>query len=104
LKRWPVRLRRQAHQDIRDVFEWVLETSRHIQTAENLANRIYDACEALGDFPEKGRLRDDIAVGLRTFAFERVAVIAYRLTEDHVEILNVFYGGRDWEVVAGTEG
>ena len=103
MKRWSVRLRAQAHQDIRDVFELVLETSGHLQTAENLANRIYDACEALGYFPEKGRDRNDLLPGLRVFPFERVAVIAYRITGDDVEILNIFYGGRDWETIVGGE-
>jgi len=28
--------------------------------------------------------------------FEHTAIIAYRVTE-HVEIINVFYGGRDYE-------
>ena len=102
----PVRLRAQAHQDIRDVFEWVLEQSNHLPTAENLAIRIYDACEALGNFPMKGKARDDLLKGLRLFPFERIAIIAYRISSDEVEVLNIFYGGRDWETIitdGGTE-
>lgn len=35
---------------------------------------------------------------LRTVPFERSAVIAY-LVSDSVEILNVFYGGKDYEAL-----
>ncbi|MGO6899277.1 type II toxin-antitoxin system RelE/ParE family toxin, partial [Rhizobium ruizarguesonis] len=37
-----------------------------------------------------------LAPGLRTVPFEHSAVIAYRVTKA-VEIVNVFYGGRDYE-------
>jgi toxin ParE1/3/4 len=96
----PVTLRQQAHQDIRDVFEWVLQNSKHFETAENLALRLYDACEALGHFPMRGKARNDLIKGLRVMPFERVAVITYRVRKDEVEVLNIFYGGRDWEAIA----
>jgi plasmid stabilization system protein ParE len=46
--------------------------------------------------PQAGRPRDDLAAGLRSVAFERRAVIVYRLIGDTVEITNIFHGGRDY--------
>jgi toxin ParE1/3/4 len=99
----PVRLRRQAHQDIRSVFEWIFEKSNHFQTAEKLALRLYGACDALGHFPMRGKARIDLMDGLRIMPFERMAVIAYRVHKREVEVLNIFYGGRDWEAIIVSE-
>ncbi len=99
MKRLTVRLRAQAHQDIKDIFDWVVSESNYPSIAENLVNRIYARCETLGEFPLKGRARNDLLQGLRILSFERKAVVAYRVLADEVEVTNIFYGGRDWEVI-----
>ena len=99
MKRLTVRLRAQAHQDIKDIFDWIVSESDHPPVAENLVNRIYTRCESLGEFPLKGRARDDLQQGVRILAFERKAVIVYRVLADEVEVTNIFYGGRDWEAI-----
>jgi toxin ParE1/3/4 len=102
--RLPVRLRAQAHQDIKDIFDWIVAQSSYQPVAQKFVNRIYDRCENLSDFPMSGIARDDLHQGLRILAFERRAVIAYRVLVDAVEVTNIFYGGRDWEaIVAGSQ-
>jgi toxin ParE1/3/4 len=61
--------------------------------------RIIERCQRIGIVPHGGRSRDDLAAGLRTVPFERRAVIDYRVTDEIVEITNVFYGGRDYEAL-----
>jgi toxin ParE1/3/4 len=51
----------------------------------------------LVDFPEQGRARDDLAAGIRIISYERRAVIVYRLLGEQIEVVRVFYGGRDYE-------
>jgi toxin ParE1/3/4 len=97
VKRLNVRLRADAQQDIKDIFDWIVAESGYPQIAEKLVGRIYDACETLGEFPFKGRARDDLKQGIRILPFERKAVIAYRVLPNEVEVLNIFYAGRDWE-------
>ena len=58
-------------------------------------DRIYLACMALAEFPERGRRRDDIVPGLRIMPFERRVTIAYRVLKTWVEIVSIAYGGRD---------
>lgn len=93
-----------ARRDILSVFKWVEDVSKDSTVALRFTQRITAACRKIGDRPLAGRLRDDLAPGLRTFSFERKAVIAYRVHEDHVEIINVFYGGRDFEAFYQGEG
>jgi toxin ParE1/3/4 len=38
--------------------------------ADRYLDRIYSACMALAEFPERGRSRDDILPGLRTITME----------------------------------
>lgn len=49
--------------------------------------------------------RDDLAPGLRIVPFEHSAVIAYHVA-DAVEIVNTFYGGRNYEALfrVGDDG
>lgn len=46
---------------------------------------------------ERGQLRNDIRPDLRIVGFERRVTIAFSVDAEHVTILRVLYGGRDWE-------
>jgi toxin ParE1/3/4 len=59
-------------------------------------DRIYAACTALAEFPERGRNRDDILPGLRTITMERRVTIAYRVRKTRVEIVTIAYAGGDF--------
>jgi toxin ParE1/3/4 len=99
VKRLAVRLRAQAHQDIKDIFDWIVSQSSYPPVAEKFVSRIYEKCETLGHFPMKGVARDDLQQGMRILGFERKAVIAYRVLANEVDVTNVFYGGRHWETI-----
>ena len=60
-------------------------------------SRIREQGEALKDFPERGTRRDDLEPGLRVPGFERRVVIAFLVLVDRVQIVRIFYGGRDFE-------
>lgn len=94
-----VRLRASAIQDLKDIYGWIASESGYPQIAEKFVNRIFDRCESLGDFPMKGRARDDLQPGVRILPFERTAIIAYRIQVDAAEVINIFYGGRDYEAL-----
>jgi toxin ParE1/3/4 len=92
-----VAFRLQARNDLKQIFQTILERSQDTATARQFTQRIKDRCDRIGDAPSGGRSRDDLEIGLRTVPFERSAVIAYRIDHGQVRITNVFYGGRDFE-------
>ena len=98
MRRYAVVLRQAAQNDLRDIFERVLEISGNRETARRFTLRILQRCRRIGNVAYGGRPRDDLFSGLRTVPFEHSAVIAYLVT-DKVEIVNVFYGGRDYEAL-----
>ncbi|MCA9469372.1 MAG: type II toxin-antitoxin system RelE/ParE family toxin [Nitrospira sp.] len=99
MKIFPVEFRPTALEDIKGIFDYVLEKSRDGVTAERFTDRIFRQCEALGGMPYGGVARDDLDEGMRIFPFERKAVIVYRIENGTVWIVNVFAGGRDYEAI-----
>lgn len=85
--------------DLQDTFRYVLRRSQSRAVAEQYLARVRQRCRGLGAAPHSGTPRDDLVPGLRTVAFERRVVIAYRVEGDKVVITNVFFGGRDYEAI-----
>jgi toxin ParE1/3/4 len=103
MKRVPVIYRPDARKAIDGIFLYVLDASQHLETAEQFINRILDRCESIGDAPYSGVARPDLGEGIRTAPFEGRAIIVYRVESDAVEILNVFYRGRDYQAIMANK-
>jgi toxin ParE1/3/4 len=89
----PVRWRPEAVQDLKELRDWIVSESGYLRIAADTIDRVLNAVESLGEFPEKARSRDDLGKGIRTIPFARSAIIVYRIRSDEVEITNVFHGG-----------
>ena len=87
-------LRATARDDLRSIFEW-LNQETGPEFARDYVRRIRDHCYSLGEFPNRGRSRADLAPGLRTILFERKAIIAYTIDEEGVHVVRVLHHGRD---------
>lgn len=98
MRRAKVIYRPEALNDLRQLYIDIADMSQSHVTANRFVKRIMTRCRKIGDAPNGGRPRDDLEPGLRTVPFEHSAVIAYHVT-DAVEIVNVFYGGRDYEAL-----
>ena len=97
-----LRYRPEAVRDLQSIYLGVLTVSQSRVVAERYVARIRKRCRLITVLPHAGRPRDDLAPGIRTVAFERRAVIVYRVDIDTVEIINIFHGGRDYEVLFRT--
>lgn len=91
--------RPEAIDDLESIYRFILELSQDASVAHAYTLRIRERCRRIGVVPRGGTPRDDLAAGIRTVAFERRAVIAYRTSGERVEITNIFYGGRDFEAI-----
>lgn len=99
MKRYSIDYLPHALEDMTSIFLYILEISQNSITAERYVDRIYARCEKIGDAPFGGISREDLGAGIRMVAFERRAVILYRVEEELVLIANVFSGGRDYEAL-----
>lgn len=81
------------------LYEWIAAEGG-VARAGQYIERIEAACLRLGDFPELGRMADELGPGLRLHPFERRAMIVYRPRDGVVEILGVYHGGQDLAALA----
>lgn len=103
MRRVKVVYRPEALGDLRQIYLDIAEISQSHVTARRFVKRIMARCRKIGNAPNGGRPRDDLAPGLRIVPFEHSAVIAYHVA-DAVEIINVFYGGRNYEALFRAGG
>jgi toxin ParE1/3/4 len=95
LKTLKVEISKQALSDVREIARWVYENSRSASTAERYAQRVFDACDRIGARPFAGQRCDEVRPRLRSFPFERRALILYLVKDDVVLVTNVLHAGRD---------
>lgn len=104
MKRLPVVYRPEAVADLEEIFRYVLDKSCDLVTAKRFTNRIKARCDKIANAPYGGAPRGDLGTGLRLVPFEKSAVILYRVANNEVEIVNIFYGGRDYDALMGGLG
>jgi len=81
-----------ARTDLRRIHAYIAERDPDI--ALDLITQLTTACEDLATMPEKGRERDELAPGLRSWPVDRY-IIFYRLGRGQVRIVPVLHGARD---------
>ena len=82
----------QAGADLVDILDYL---GRHSPAAaDRFAEAVEQRCHVLAQFPQMGRSRDELAVGLRSFPVGKY-VLFYRPVTDGIEVIRVLHGSRD---------
>jgi toxin ParE1/3/4 len=97
MRRLKVEYRPEALNDLGEIYRYIILRSQNRKIAREFVKRIRHRCNKIGLVPKGGIRRDDLAVGLRSVPFEHSAMIVYTVDTNSVQIINVFYGGRDFE-------
>ena len=87
--------------DLENIYEYIAKQSGFPERAWAYMKKLKLKCQELERFPIRGQQRNDLMDGLRVYPLSRRAVAAFLVNEDEqtVCILNIFYGGRDYEVL-----
>jgi len=83
-------------------FDWIYDVvalGGGATIALEYVQRLRAFCQRLEHAAERGNRRDDIRTGLRVAGFEKRITVAFSVDENHVLVLQLFYGGKDWEAV-----
>lgn len=94
MKRYEVHFLSTAVDDLDALFCYIAERSS-LEIADGYLARIERLSSSLETLPWRGTAVIGKVSGLRTMGFERRATILFRVGEDKVEILRVYYGGQD---------
>lgn len=92
-----VRFSEDASADLHQIELYVAAQSS-LPVARRYTEALIRRCEALGDFPNRGRPRDDLGSSVRTISHRRRVLVVYRVAPGKVTILGFFYYGRDVEI------
>ncbi len=95
-----VRLSPLAIEDLIGLHRWIAGRADRA-TADAYLDRVETRIAALAIFPDRGTPRDDLAPRLRTLAFERRLIIAYRVKDAHVDVLRILGTARELAPLLG---
>jgi len=89
----PIVWRARARDQLLALYDWIADRADP-DTAFAYVSAIEAHVAGLAHFPDRGTPRADIAAGIRTTPYRRRTVIAYRVTDDRVEIVALAHGGQ----------
>ena len=103
MKTYDVSLTPDAIADLAAIYRFIVDESGYPEIAWNYIERLREKCYSLERAPIRGHKRDDLRANLRILAIDKNAVAAFEVDESHltVTILNIFYGGEDYETIMG---
>jgi toxin ParE1/3/4 len=84
-----------ALQDLRDIWRGFAEYGT-LTLADAKTAMLQEKLVMLSQFPESGRRREDLAIGMRSLPATEF-VIFYRIADDSVQIVRIVNGRRDIE-------
>lgn len=86
----------QAVQDLNEIHDFI--ASDHPTAALNLLNILEAKFKVLASDPEIGRVREELAVALRSFPTGNY-VIFYRIIKEAIQVIRVLHGARDMDTL-----
>jgi plasmid stabilization system protein ParE len=95
--RYRLRFHPAVSEDLDAIVRWLADQAGHESAARRLAE-IEEVIASLQELPHKGRVRDEIAPGLRAIPAGRKAVIGFTVDDETREVFIhiVSYAGADW--------
>lgn len=83
-----------ARLDLIEIWRYYAEVASP-EIADKLLREIDQAAGRLGEYPESGRIRDEVVPGLRS-VLARPYTVFYRIGNDVIEIVRVLHERRDF--------
>lgn len=95
MRKFRISYRSDARDDLDSLYDWIVDNQGSTTIADRYLARLDQFIQNLIIFPQRGTRRDDLSPGLRIIGFERRVAIVFKLVDDTILIVRVFYGGRD---------
>jgi len=101
MKKYDVYLMPDAIKDLENIYGYISDKSGFPERAWVYIEKLRQKCHELETAPLRGQQRNDLMENLRIAPIDKKAVAAFIVDEKKqtVIILNIFYGGRDYETL-----
>jgi toxin ParE1/3/4 len=86
----------EAEAQLLDLYNYIAAESSS-EIAVRYTDGIVSYCESLCVFPHRGVLREDLRPGLRVTGYRKRVAIAFVVASDRLNILGIFYGGKNYD-------
>ena len=93
-----LRLSEPAELDLTEIWDYIARDNP--SAADRYLDRIQEHCHDLAESSRLGRLRPELAPGLRSSPFQS-HVVFYEEREDGIEVIRVLHGARDVPAILG---
>ena len=95
MRKFRLSYRSNARDDLDSLYDWIVDNQGSTIIADRYLARLDQFIQNLIIFPQRGTRRDDLSPGLRIIGFERRVALVFKIVDDTIQIVRVFYGGRD---------
>ena len=101
MKKYDIYLMPDAIKDLENIYGYISDKSGFPERAWTYIEKLRLKCHELETAPLRGQQRNDLMENLRIVPLDKKAVAAFIVDEKKqvVLILNIFYGGRDYEAL-----
>jgi len=101
MKKYDVYLMPDAIKDLEGIYGYITDKSGFPERAWGYIEKLRRKCHELETAPIRGQRRDDLMENLRVAPIDKKAVAAFIVDEEKqaVLVINIFYGGRDYEAL-----
>lgn len=96
-----LRYRPAALADLAAIYDFIEPDSP--KRARHFVEDIRTRCRVLRDHPQLGVARPDLGPDIRILPLRNRSIVAYRIAEDAIYLVRVFYGGQDYETILKQE-
>lgn len=101
MKTYSVFFTSEAENDLGAIYDYIALEKSMPDVAWTYIQKLKKACATLENAPLRGCQRDDLRQNLRILSLAKNAVAAFEVDETRqtVMVLNIFYGGRDYDTI-----
>ena len=101
MKKYKVYLMPDAITDLEHIYEYISAQSDFPERAWSYIEKLRLKCQKLETAPLRGQQRNDLMKDLKIYPLDKKTVVAFVVdgNQQAVRILNIFYGGRDYEAI-----
>ena len=101
MKKYDVYLMPDAIKDLEAIYGYIADKSGFSERAWAYVEKLRQKCDEMETAPLRGQQRDDLMQNMRVAPIDKKAVVAFIVDEEKraVLVLNIFYGGRDYEAL-----
>lgn len=96
-----VQFTEEAAADLREIWNYL--DDQNPDAADRLVGQLDEQCILLAEYPKIGRMRPDIASGLRYFPVKKYLIL-YRELPDGIEVVRVIHGSRNLQALFDLDG